>query len=71
MTNYNVSNLAIKGFKFPRKESKSMGCGRELNSGCLGLEEVNGKLCLMGCCGFAYFGLGNLWYHLGEEDQPL
>lgn len=24
----------------------------------------------MGRCGFAYFGLGNLWYHLGEEDKP-
>lgn len=34
-------------------------------------EAVNGKLSLMGCCGFAYFGLGNLWYHLGEEDKTF
>lgn len=32
---------------------------------------MNGKLILMGPCGFAYFGLGNLWYHLGEEAKPL
>lgn len=32
---------------------------------------MNGKLSLMGRCGFAYFGLGNLWYDLGEEDKPL
>lgn len=34
-------------------------------------KEVNGKLSLMGRCGFVYFGLGNLWYHLGEEDKPF
>lgn len=32
---------------------------------------MNGKLSLMGRCGFAYFGLGNVWYRLGEEDKPL
>lgn len=45
-------------------------CG-EFIAGCLGWQKLSGKLSLLGCCGFAYFGLGNLWYHLGEEDKPL
>lgn len=61
-------NMAIKCSKFFKKRK---GRGKELNSRSMGWEEVNGKLSLMGRCGFAYFGLGNLWYHLGEEDKPL
>lgn len=45
--------------------------GRELNRISSIWGGPSGKLSLLGRCGLAYFGPGNLRYHLGEEDKPL